>query len=71
MDYGGIITFCKPTLEAREKTLENIIATTEAIEIHPYNDFVLLPARRPQQLNYLKILRIWTYYSYRSVAEDY
>ena len=42
MDYGGIITFCKPTLEAREKTLENVIATTEAIEIHPYNDLRII-----------------------------
>lgn len=35
--YGGIITFCKPTLAAREETLKKIIEETGAHEIHPYN----------------------------------
>ncbi len=37
--YGGKITFCKPTLAAREETLEQIRLKTHAIEIHPYNDY--------------------------------
>ncbi len=37
-DYGGTITFCTPTLEARETTLRQIVADTGAVEIHPYND---------------------------------
>ncbi|MDP1621665.1 MAG: pyridoxal-phosphate dependent enzyme [Bacteroidales bacterium] len=37
-DYGGIITFCEPTLQARESTLASILEKTGAIEIHPYND---------------------------------
>jgi len=37
--YGGKITFCKPTLLAREETLENVISKTGAAEIHPYNDY--------------------------------
>ncbi len=41
-DYGGIITFCIPTLEAREKTLKNVIAATAAIEIHPYNNLCII-----------------------------
>ena len=36
--YGGQITFCEPTLEARESTLEQIRQTTGAIFVHPYND---------------------------------
>ncbi|MDY0103126.1 MAG: pyridoxal-phosphate dependent enzyme [Lentimicrobium sp.] len=36
--YGGIITFCEPTLQAREATLEKVISKTGAIEIHPYNN---------------------------------
>ena len=36
--YGGIITFCKPTLTDREETLNIILKQTGAIEIHPYND---------------------------------
>lgn len=37
--YGGQITFCKPTLEARETTLAKVAAETGATEIHPYNNF--------------------------------
>jgi len=37
--YGGIITFCKPTLAARESTLMEVAAKTGATEIHPYNDY--------------------------------
>lgn len=36
--YGGQITFCKPTLSARESTLKTVIQKTGAREIHPYND---------------------------------
>jgi threonine dehydratase len=36
--YGGQITFCEPTLEARESTLERIRLDTGANVIHPYND---------------------------------
>ncbi len=36
--YGGIITFCKPTLEAREQTLKTVIEKTGATEIHPYDN---------------------------------
>lgn len=36
--YGGIITFCRPTLAAREETLEQVRQNTHAAEIHPYND---------------------------------
>jgi threonine dehydratase len=37
--YGANITFCKPTLEARESTLAEVIANTGATEVHPYNNF--------------------------------
>jgi threonine dehydratase len=36
--YGGQITFCEPTLEARESTLERIRLETDANVVHPYND---------------------------------
>ncbi len=36
--YGGQITFCEPTLEARETTLERIRRDTGANVVHPYND---------------------------------
>jgi len=37
--YGAQITFCTPTLEARESTLKKVAQQTGATEIHPYNYF--------------------------------
>jgi threonine dehydratase len=36
--YGGQVTFCEPTLQARESTLERIRLDTGATVLHPYND---------------------------------
>jgi threonine dehydratase len=36
--YGGQITFCEPTLEARETTLDKIRRDTGATMVHPFND---------------------------------
>ena len=36
--YGGMITFCEPTLAARESTLDRIRLDTGASVVHPYND---------------------------------
>lgn len=41
-DYGGEITFCMPTLEAREATLREVVDRTGAVEIHPYNDYRII-----------------------------
>jgi threonine dehydratase len=40
--YGGIITFCEPTLQARESTLMQVIAETGATEVHPYDNFFVI-----------------------------
>lgn len=40
--YGGNITFCKPTLQAREDTLNEILEKSGAIEIHPYNNLQII-----------------------------
>jgi len=37
--YGAQITFCEPTLAARESTLKKVAQETGATEIHPYNYF--------------------------------
>jgi threonine dehydratase len=37
-DYGGRITYCAPTLEAREATLRRVYESTGANVVHPYND---------------------------------
>lgn len=36
--YGGQITFCEPTLEARESTMEVIRLSTGASVVHPYDN---------------------------------
>ena len=40
--YGGIITFCKPTLQARQETLKEVIEKTGAVEIHPYDNYKII-----------------------------
>lgn len=37
--FGGQITQCEPTLEARETTLAKVIEETGAAEIHPFNNY--------------------------------
>jgi len=37
--YGGQITFCEPTLAAREVTLAKIVGQTGAAIVHPYDDY--------------------------------
>jgi threonine dehydratase len=37
--YGGKITFCEPTLKAREETLDIVVKETGATVIHPYNNY--------------------------------
>ncbi|WP_421775118.1 pyridoxal-phosphate dependent enzyme [Gracilimonas sp.] len=37
-NYGAEVTFCESTQEARESTLEQVVAKTGATFIHPYND---------------------------------
>lgn len=40
--YEGIITFCEPTLQAREDTLAKVLLQTNATEIHPYNNYRII-----------------------------
>ena len=40
--YGGIITFCEPTLASRESTAAKVIEETGATFIHPYNDYRII-----------------------------
>lgn len=37
--YGAAITFCEPTQQAREQSLQQIIDHTGATLIHPYDDY--------------------------------
>lgn len=40
--YGAEITFCEPTLQARETTLQGILDQTGATFIHPYDDYNII-----------------------------
>lgn len=40
--YGAEITYCKPTLQAREETLAQVVEKTGATFIHPYNKFEII-----------------------------
>jgi threonine dehydratase len=40
--YGGEITFCKPTLQAREDTTRMIMEKTGATLVHPYDNFYVI-----------------------------
>ncbi len=40
--YSGKITFCKSNLASREETLQKVLKQTKAIEIHPYNNPVII-----------------------------
>ncbi len=53
-EYGGIITFCKPTLKAREDTLAEILMKTGAVEIHPYNNFNVITGQATAAMELLE-----------------
>ncbi|HKM91255.1 MAG TPA: pyridoxal-phosphate dependent enzyme [Candidatus Acidoferrales bacterium] len=36
--YGGVITFCEPTFEARDAASRRLLEETGGVLIHPYND---------------------------------
>ena len=52
--YGGNIIFCEPTLQAREDTLDRVIKDTNAIFIHPYNDYRIIAGQATCALELLK-----------------
>jgi threonine dehydratase len=53
-EYGAQITFCEPTLQARESTQEMIIARTGAVEIHPYDNFDVIAGQATATLELLQ-----------------
>jgi len=52
--YGGQITFCEPTLQARESTTEQIVKETGATVIHPYNDYRVIAGQGTAALELLE-----------------
>ncbi|MCG8580428.1 MAG: pyridoxal-phosphate dependent enzyme [Bacteroidales bacterium] len=52
--YGAQITFCQPTLEARESTLEEVVRKTGATLIHPYNQWEVVCGQGTASLELLQ-----------------
>lgn len=54
--YGGNITFCEPTLSAREQTLRELVEKTGAEEVHPYNNYDIIAGQATATLEALNDL---------------
>lgn len=52
--YGGNITFCASTLEAREETLKMLLSQTHALEIHPYNNYSIIAGQATATLELIE-----------------
>jgi len=52
--YGAKITFCEPTLQSRESTLEEVVKETGAVFIHPYNDYRIIAGQATAGLELLE-----------------
>lgn len=52
--YGGSITFCEPTLEARETTALKVQEQTGAILIHPYDNYDIIAGQATATLELLQ-----------------
>ncbi|MGB2805481.1 MAG: pyridoxal-phosphate dependent enzyme [Candidatus Zixiibacteriota bacterium] len=52
--YGGIITFCEPTLASRESTAEGVIKEAGATFIHPYNDHRIIAGQGTAALEFME-----------------
>lgn len=53
-NYGGTITFCTPTLKAREETLQKVISETNAFEIHPYDNYSIISGQATAALELIE-----------------
>jgi threonine dehydratase len=51
--YGGKITLCEPTWEAREATLAKVVEETGSAVIHPYNDERVIAGQGTAMLEFL------------------
>lgn len=52
--YGAEITFCTPTLEAREQTLAKVVEATGAAVVHPYNDYRVIAGQATAALELME-----------------
>jgi threonine dehydratase len=53
-NYEGNIIFCEPTLQAREQSLEDVLAHTGATIIHPYNNIQVIAGQATACLEFFE-----------------
>ncbi len=53
-NYGGMITFCEPTLASRENTAAKIMEETGAIMIHPFNNYRIIAGQGTAALEFME-----------------
>ncbi|MEO1998231.1 MAG: pyridoxal-phosphate dependent enzyme [Planctomycetaceae bacterium] len=53
-NYGGQITFCAPTLTARETTAQRLLEETGGTLIHPYDDWRIIAGQATAALEFLE-----------------
>ncbi|MGB7873494.1 MAG: pyridoxal-phosphate dependent enzyme [Anaerolineales bacterium] len=52
--YGGQVTICEPTLQARETTTAQVVEKTGATVVHPYNDYRVIAGQGTAALELLE-----------------
>ncbi len=52
--YGAEITYCEPTLQARESTLNQIVTKTSATFVHPYSNFNVICGQGTAAVEFLE-----------------
>ncbi len=55
--YGAEITYCEPTLDARENTLNQVIEKTGANFIHPYNNPLVIAGQGTVALEFFEEMK--------------
>lgn len=55
--YGATITYCEPTLQAREETLNSVVNQTGAKFIHPYNNFKVISGQGTATLELVETIK--------------
>ena len=56
--YGGIITYCEPTLRAREETLKKLSDEIGLTVVHPYNNFKVICGQGTSALELLEEIKL-------------
>ena len=52
--YGGEVTWCEPTLAARERAARELIAATGGVLVHPYDDLAVMAGQATASVELLE-----------------